>query len=219
MKFYLMNAYKAKIVILMSILVSLFFLNGCSTSQNLAKKNLTESQKKSLWQNRQNQLLAFKEISLNGSLYYYSEKQKEYGRFSLTFKDKKNYLFKITSPIGTTVLSLSVSPEEAILKDRKGNLHQGSNPTQLIQELTKFTLPFDSLEDWLLGISASYQVQNINDNGAVYKGEIISNPNNWHWQVDDWQFDSDLNLELPKQIDLSSEDTQIQIKIWRWILK
>lgn len=228
---YFMQKAQSKMRLLaLMFLVSFLFclLSACSTSLNHTTNDLTTEdlsvQKHELWQQRQDRLVALKTINLNGSVSYYSPNQKEYVRFTLTFKDKQHYLFKLTSPISTTILSLAVSPTEAILKDQNGTEYRGDNPVQLVQKLIQLTLPLDSLFDWILGIDSVYQVQNVNDQGAIFQGAIFQNEmqsqsNHWHWQVLDWQSNSSLNLKLPKQMEVTAKDTRIQINISRWNFK
>lgn len=226
-----LNDLSFKLCALFILMIVLNLLIACSTSNSLNSQ--IPNNKKMLWQERQDKLRSLQQINLNGSLSYYDLERKEFVRFTLTFKDKSNYLFRLTSPIGTTLLSLTVSPEQVILKDSEGNKHQGNDPAQLIYQLTQLNLPFDALFDLILGIESNYQALNVNANGEVFQGEVlqgevfqskvfqngnISSHNNWHWQVLSFQSNQTLDLQLPKQVELTNQNTKILIKITRWNL-
>lgn len=203
------------------------FLNGCALSPNPLSPNQNAERipKQSLFQQRQAALRALNKVNLNGSFTYHSPAQKEYARFNLTFKNPEEYVFKITSPIGTTILSLTVNPDLAILQTQNGDRYEGATASELIERLTPFHLPLADLYQWILGISDEALAQNINDQGALYQGEFYQNTAQtvselWRWQVLEWQTvtHDDRTLTLPKQLELSHKDIHLALKIARWNL-
>lgn len=189
----------------------MLLLGGCSTTP--------DSQTPVEWQQHQHKLAELKHYLVTGKIGYLSPQQRESFNFQWRRSDQNSQL-RLTTFLGQTILSLSISPQGAIVETYDDRTLSGANADELIHQLTGLNLPVAALQNWLVGnpIQADHYQFNATHTLAALQTKI----NDQVWQLDylhyrDETFGKTL-LPLPTQLKLQQQDTTLNIVISKWVL-
>lgn len=129
----------------------LFLLGACSTAPS--KPSVDEySEFKQQWLQNQTQLKAIKKWQLSGKASITSEQGN--GTVSLFWEhDHQDNALKIVAPFGRGTLNIKADDTQAYLIDAQGRRHSAANMKGLVWLKTGFEIPFDELQQWVLGIA------------------------------------------------------------------
>lgn len=121
---------------------------------------------------------------------------------------------KLTTMLGTTVLSLITEPNVATL-EVDGKRYQDSDPQKLLQKLSGWAIPIDLLPLWITG---QYTPQDIisavNVDGTPK--QIINETEIPAWIVDFVSWQQQSGAQVPQQIKLSRANLQLKIQLTQW---
>lgn len=116
-------------------------------------------------------------------------------------------------PLGQTAARIYRDAGQATLEEN-GKSHQASDAETLMEQVLHWHLPLGGLHHWLLGMAAP---------GAPAKIERAANGQISMLQQSGWEvrylgYDGPMPDSLPKRMQLSHEDLQVQILIdeWEW---
>lgn len=130
---------------------TLLALGACSTAPS--KPSPEEYlQFKQQWLLSQAQLKAIKKWQLSGKASITSEQGN--GTVSLFWThDNQNNALKIIAPFGRGTLNIKADKTQAHLIDAQGRRHSAANMKGLVWLKTGFEIPFDDLQQWMLGVA------------------------------------------------------------------
>lgn len=196
----------------LSLFTASLYLVACtSTNTPIKSDNPAES-----WAAHQVELKQINTFQVNGSLAYFSDKTKHYARFYLNQKSTNDYELKLTTPLGSSFMTLVAKPTYAQLIDQHGQKYNGQNVEQLLSQLTGMNIPLKSLHDWLIGLSDNPDSDKIDQYGRLKQTELQHN--NINWQIVISSYTTKGKTDLPTQIELTHQDERIKLKMNNWTL-
>ena len=202
---------KKSIYRLCIILIALL-INACSLNQsNISSNPILD------WPQHQQELKQLTAFQASGSLAYFDTKSRYYGRFYIKQLAKNEYQLKLTSPIGTSIFSLSVNPFEAVLTDKNGEKYRNKNVESLVEDLTGMNIPLRNMTDWLIGY-ANNNDDKIDDSGKLSQTHFKQTDKIWtvtYRKYTDVKFHSN-TIDLPSTIFLNSGRSELRLSINNW---
>jgi outer membrane lipoprotein LolB len=119
----------------------------------------------------------------------------------------------LLSPLGQTAARIYSDARQTTLDD--GDKHyENKNAESLMQEVLGWYLPLSRLHHWLLGLAEAGSTAHIerNANGQI---AVLQQDG---WEVRYLSYDGEKPDSLPKRMQLSHEDLQVQLLIdeWEW---
>lgn len=207
----LQRFFKLNIIVLFSVIAS-----ACITNQH-ANDNQEPAV---LWQQHQHDLMKINTFQLNGSLAYFSAKTRYYGRLFINQSAPNTYDIKLTSPVGTSIFSLVVTPYMAELTDSDGAKYRDENVEQLVDRLTNMKIPLKALSQWLIGFADNSANDQINTSGLLYKTTLNQANQTWNMTISKYTTARLANntIELPSVIELVNHDDKLRLTINNWKL-
>lgn len=169
-------------------------------------------------QQHQQQLTDLSAFQATGSLSYITDKTKYYGRFLINQTSANQYQLKLTSPLGSTIFSLMVTPYMAELTDKDGNKYTDQNVERLMVKLTGMDIPFSSLHNWFKGLSNNPQLDKYDSKGLLTQTTLIQDSQQWQLLINRYHTykNRNKNIELPTSIQLTNKQDQLKITINDW---
>lgn len=206
---------KKPINLLFTLLLSCL-ITACSFTHNTP---ITENQSQLKLQ-RQNQLKHITAFQITGSLSYFAEKSRYYGRFYLKQTSYNNYQLKLTTPIGTSIFSLNVTPSYAEYTDNKGKTYHDVNAEQLMKNITGMDMPLKTMTKWLIGYSNDLATDKFDNAGRLLNSKLLQANQTWDISFNKYnkvRF-SGSNIDLPTIIELNNSNNKLRLTISNWKL-
>lgn len=193
-----------------------FILSACQTTKY--QTNVSVEQQ---WQNHKQVLAQINSFQVNGSIAHIVTKTKSYGRFIITQQSENYYDVKLTTPIGTNILTLKAEPNYAELIDNNNVRYHDVNVELLMKKISNINIPLNSLHNWLKGFSDDSQADKIDSSGRLSSTSFMQNNNKWSLKISSYATYTYKNkkIDLPAIIELSHDDELIRLKISNWILR
>ncbi len=193
-----------------------FILSACQTTKY--QTNVSVEQQ---WQNHKQVLAQINSFQVNGIIAHIGTKTKSYGRFLITQQSENYYDVKLTTPVGTNILTLKAEPNYAELIDNNGARYQDINVELLMKKISNVNIPLNSLHNWLKGFSDDSQADKIDSSGRLSSTSFMQNNNKWSLKISSYSTYNYKNkkIDLPAIIELSHDDELIRLKISNWILR
>jgi outer membrane lipoprotein LolB len=188
--------------------------NNSTTRLNQTADNTPTPE--TLWAQHRTQLKKISSYKVNGSIAYLSDKKKQYARFNLNQESPIQYQLKLATPLGATVMTLTVKPNFVELIDQKGKKYQGMNVEKLLFDLTQMRVPLSSLHNILIGLSDKPDIDIIDNQGRLSSTKIEQD--NRLWTVTILDYVTKDNLTLPSQMVLKYNNDVIKLKMNQWTL-
>lgn len=183
---------------------SLLFLllSGCSTPPPIAyiPIHIEQVSQAQAWEVRGKIAVRTPEERFSANLYWFHTQEREE--------------LRLTTPIGTTVLQLTSTPELTQLVI-DGQRYQHHDPQLLLQRATGWSIPIDSLPLWLTGqITAQDRVLQKDSNNRPIS--LLSSDKESHWQVSFLSWQQQSGAQIPKKMLLTHEQVEIKLQLNRW---
>ncbi|RKS87603.1 outer membrane lipoprotein LolB [Orbus hercynius] len=155
-----------------------------------------------------------------GSLSYITDSTKYYGRFFINQISDNQYQLKLTTPVGTSIFSLTVTPYLAELTDRNGKKYTDENVERLVAKLTGMNIPFKSLHNWFKGVSDNPSKDILDSKGRLSKTMLMQDNQTWLMTITKYDTYSFANktIDLPAVIELTNQQNQLKMTINNWKL-
>lgn len=206
----------------MSKLKYVFYITFCLlliSCQSSAPKDPRSVQQQ--WLAHQQDLQQITAFQVNGSIAYFSDNSRNYGRFLIIQQSTNHYEIKLTSPVGSNLLTLNVEPDYAELVDKDGKRYTDENVENLMKKLSKINIPLNSLHNWLKGLSENPNADKLDNSGRLVATEFMQNSNKWNLKIANYMTRSykNRNIDLPSIIELTHDDERVRLKIDNWILR
>lgn len=197
------------------LLLITMMIIACSNTTS----QLTGESKQQAWQRHQQELSTLTHFQATGSLAYIADKTKYYGRFFIAQQANDNYQLRLTTPVGTTMFSLMVTPQLAELTDNKGNKFQDTNVEYLMAQLTGMNIPLTSLHSWFKGYSNNINQDKIDAQGRLVNTTLTQDNQNWRLMINRYNVYHVANkqVDLPTSIELTNNDNTLRLTINNWM--
>ncbi|OCG26131.1 outer membrane lipoprotein LolB [Gilliamella sp. HK2] len=198
------------------IIMLLLLISACQATKSQNTASLEQQ-----WQAHQQNLKQINAFQVKGSIAHISDKSRNYGRFLITQQSTDNYEVKLTTPVGTNILTLSVEPDNAQLVDQNGGSYQDVNIENLMKKISNVNIPLNSLHNWLKGFSDNVNTDKIDNAGRLTSTVFMQNNNKWALKIPSYATYTYKNkkIDLPAAIELTHDDEVIRLKISNWILR
>lgn len=203
--------FKLILVIFLTLMIS-----ACGIHHNKNDQKLYLA----AWKNHQQELTTITSFQASGSMVYYSNKTRYLGRFFINQVAPHEYQFKLLTPMGSPMFSLTVTPYLAELTDSSGQKYQDINVSRLMNQLTKIDIPINTLTNWLIGYSDDASNDVINSSGLLSKTKLLQQNQEWNLTIDKYTsaITASKEIELPATIVLVKQDDKLRITVNNWKL-
>lgn len=197
------------------ILVLPFIITACQINKPKDTASIEQQ-----WKTHQQILEQINTFRVHGSIAQTSETSRNYGRFFISQQSVNHFEVKLTTPVGTTILTLKSEPDFAELIDKNGNHYKDINIETLMKKVSNVNVPFNSLHNWLKGYSNSLN-DKLDSLGRLASTNFMQNNNQWNLNISKYSTYTYQNqkIDLPAIIELHHNDEHIRLKINNWILQ
>ena len=184
-------------------------------------KHQTNTSIEQQWQNHRQILEQINSFRVIGTIAHTGTATKSYGRFLIDQQSPDYYEVKLTTPVGTNVLTLKSKPDYAEMIDKSGGYYTDVNVEQLMKKVSNINIPLNSLHNWLKGFSNDSQIDKLDSLGRLVTTSFMQNDNKWQLKIPSYATYTfkNQNIDLPAIIELSQGDELIRLKIIKWTLK
>ncbi len=184
------------------VILSFIFISGCSTTipDNLVPVSVEQVEQAQAWEMQGKLAVRTAEDKFSTNLYWLHTQTSDE--------------LKLTTMLGTTVLSLSSTNGDTLL-ELDGKTYTDTNAQRLLTRITGWTIPIDALPLWITG--------QLSDGDEVISQDALNRPIRLinsnqlpAWKVDfnSWQIQS--GAELPRLLDINRDDIRLKIQVSKW---
>jgi len=181
-----------------------------------------------VWQQRMQTMRAFDQWELRGRLAVKTSKRGE--TINMYWRRRQgDHHINLYGPMGTGRVIMELSPDDAVLRNNKGETYTDTSPERLLYRVAGWRVPFRSMQYWVLGAAApgdGYEFE-VDRWGRVRELE----QNGWHISFEQYFFEN--GRDLPRRLvmnalpgtehivdDAEGEGETIQVKAvirdWDW---
>ena len=189
------------------LLMFFLFISGCA--QNI-------SDKQSVISNWQTHLDAQTHWKANGKLAFISKEERHSANFSWSNQGdnfRPDYNLKLTSFIGTQILSLNQTQSQAQL-EYDSETYIDTNAQNMLTRLTNLSFPVNDEANWLKGRPKSKDIKYDALNRIIWAQ--MTDSQGTHWQVSYNQYIKNKGVWLPTKLNLKNDHLKIKMQIHSW---
>ena len=184
------------------VILSFIFISGCSTTipDNLVPVSVEQVEQAQAWEMQGKLAVRTADDKFSTNLYWLHTQTSDE--------------LKLTTMLGTTVLSLSSTNGDTLL-ELDGKTYSDTNAQRLLARITGWTIPIDALPLWITGqLSEGDEV--ISQDSRYRPIQLINSNQLPAWKVDfnSWQTQS--GAELPRLLDINRDDIRLKIQVSKW---
>lgn len=184
------------------VILSFIFISGCSTTipDNLVPVSVEQVEQAQAWEMQGKLAVRTAEDKFSTNLYWLHTQTSDE--------------LKLTTMLGTTVLSLSSTAGDTLL-ELDGKTYTDTNAQRLLARITGWTIPIDALPLWITGqLSEGDKVMSQDSLNRPIK--LINSNQLPAWEVSfkSWQTQSD--AELPRLLEINRDDIRLKIQVSKW---
>ncbi len=194
----------------LSLLLSLFLLNGC-VSLRLDNAATAASSHYLSPTARAQQLSRIKNWTIQGALSLRMNNKTSLANYRWTQENRSLYHIHLSSSLNLYVLDIQGQPGLVSINDHKNKPRTGQSPAALIQQLIGYPLPVNNLYYWIRGLSAPGKLQVQYDQYGR-----ISSLKQQNWVLHFLRYTQVKSVDLPQMIDITSPTLKIRIVIKQW---
>ncbi len=162
-------------------------------------------------QSHQKQLQQIRNWQIRGKLAFRSEQDKFSASLNWRQQDK-DFRVNLSSFLGTNILLLEKHQGQVELQ-YDDNLYQHINAAALLYELLGWTIPVESISQWIKGQTSAEAQAEFSDNGLVSRLQTADG-----WVVNYSDYRQTGETLLPHQISLQAGPNRIKIRVDAWQL-
>lgn len=192
------------------LLGGLLLLAGCATAPLL--EPTTDPQRISLWQAHQALLKQVERWRAEGRAAILA--QGTGGQVAFDWqREPGQQLLSIRTPLGQNAMQLTQNAQGVVLIDHEGTVYQGSDGEAMLRETLGWSVPFDAMHAWLLGLPASQSdAYSLDELGRLKR--MHSNG----WRIDYQRYTLVNGIPLPSRMELTHADLTLRLVVDRWHL-
>ena len=204
------------------VMLSLFTLGGCASLPETRTVSDAEvvtddmAQRTALWQKRQGEIQKLNTWRSEGRAAIIA--QNGGGQISFDWLySPKNQVLNIKTPLGQNAMQLTINPGGATLIDHEGQVTQGDDGEAMLNEVLGWSVPFESLRAWLLGLPATEDDSYTLDT----QGRLLTlDSQGWSIEYKRYRNMNNLgtNISLPSKFELRRSEMTLRLVIDRWTL-
>jgi outer membrane lipoprotein LolB len=192
------------------LLGGLLLLAGCATAPLL--EPTTDPQRISLWQAHQALLKQVERWRAEGRAAILA--QGTGGQVAFDWqREPGQQLLNIRTPLGQNAMQLTQNAQGVVLIDHEGTVYQGSDGEAMLRETLGWSVPFDAMHAWLLGLPAAQSdAYSLDELGRLKR--MHSNG----WRIDYQRYTLVNGIPLPSRMELTHADLTLRLVVDRWHL-
>jgi outer membrane lipoprotein LolB len=192
------------------LLGGLLLLSGCATAPLIETE--ADPQRLGLWQAHQEMLQHVERWRAEGRAAILA--QGTGGQVAFDWqREADGQQLDIRTPLGQQAMRLTQSPEGVVLIDHEGTAHQGSDAEAMLRESLGWSLPFDAMHAWLLGLPANpSDAYSLDEQGRLQR--LHSNG----WRIDYQRYTLVNGIPLPSRMELTHPGLTLRLIVDRWQL-
>ncbi|MGD9889235.1 MAG: lipoprotein insertase outer membrane protein LolB [Halothiobacillaceae bacterium] len=209
----------------MLLLLSLLALGGCASLPETPDSSTVPStevaldrdaQRLDLWLARQGEMQKLNTWRSEGRAAIIA--QNGGGQISFDWLyTPQNQVLNIKTPLGQNAMQLTINPGGVTLIDQEGQVTQGDDGEAMLNEALGWSVPFESLRAWLLGLTATEDDSYTLD----AQGRLLTLESQG-WSIEYKRY-SDMNhlgvsISLPSKFELRRSEMTLRLVIDRWTL-
>ncbi|OOE44131.1 outer membrane lipoprotein LolB [Salinivibrio kushneri] len=180
----------------------LTLLAGCAT----APAPTTE------WQSHRDALVSVDSYTARGKVAFIAPSTRFSANLYWRYSPAQSQL-RLTNFLGTTLLSLTMNEQGAVLIDDQGERYQDTDPARLVAYLTGAHLPIDALAPWLIGLPRAKDTFSLGPDNRVATLNGAQG-----WDIDYQDYSADTQPALPTRITLTRDQQTVKLMISDWTL-
>ncbi len=183
------------------LLLSLSLLTACTTTPSylipIDVENVTQAQS---WEMKGKLAVRTPDDNLSSNIYWLHTEEKDE--------------LRLTTPIGTTVLTL-VSQQGETLLDVDGKRYQHHDAQQLLNEVTGWSIPVDALPLWITGQVSPVDELLTSDEQQRPK-RLVTPKYSPTWQVEFKSWQQQSGATIPRLLQLQRGELRLKLQINQW---
>lgn len=167
-------------------------------------------------QQHQQQLSELQDWQITGKIGFKSPEQKPKSASLSWVQKQQAYRLSLNTTFGISILSLQGTPQWATL-NADDQTYSGTNASELIWQISGWTLPVEQLSTWIKGQSLKTDKVRLSEQGWIVELQPrCASCRGWQLNYSDYQFVN--HLWLPHKIRLSHQlkHVQVTIKVNSW---
>lgn len=168
------------------------------------------------WKQHVSEVKQITAFQTRGAFAYLSEQQKVYARYNWQQTASDRYRLLLTSPLGSTEMQLDTQGTTVQLVDNTGKRYFSHNATQMISELTGMNIPLENLRQWMLGLPGSANSYTLNNQYQLRSATYTHDGQTWQVTINDYR--QDVKPALPADLELTTGDLRIKLRMDSWKL-
>ncbi|MEZ9198017.1 MULTISPECIES: lipoprotein insertase outer membrane protein LolB [unclassified Shewanella] len=184
------------------VILSFIFISGCSTTipDNLVPVSVEQVEQAQAWEMQGKLAVRTADDKFSTNLYWLHTQTTDE--------------LKLTTMLGTTVLSLSSTDGDTLL-ELDGKTYTDNNAQRLLTRITGWTIPIDALPLWITGqLSEGDEV--ISQDSLSRPIQLLNSNQLPAWKVDFKSWQTQSGAELPRLLDINRSDIRLKIQVSKW---
>lgn len=184
------------------VILSFIFISGCSTTipDNLVPVSVEQVEHAQAWEMQGKLAVRTADDKFSTNLYW--------------LHTQSSNELKLTTMLGTTVLSLTSTRGDTIL-ELDGKTYTDTDAQRLLNRITGWTIPIDALPLWLTGQLSSGD-ELVSQDAQNRPLSIVNATQFPPWKVDFKSWQTQSGAELPRLLNLKRDDIRLKIQINQW---
>ena len=193
-------------------LSSLLLLAACATAPMVEEEEAADPQRVSLWRAHQAQLQGIRQWHIEGRAAILAQGAGGQVAFDWSRAAEQQTL-NIKTPLGQNVLQLTHNAQGVVLVDHEGEIYQGTDGEALLRETLGWSVPFEAMHAWLLGLPATRDdAYSIDAQGRLKR--MHSNG----WRIEYQRYTAINGVALPTKMQLTHMDLTLRLVVDQWRL-
>ncbi|OOE53639.1 lipoprotein insertase outer membrane protein LolB [Salinivibrio kushneri] len=164
------------------------------------------------WQSHRDALVSVDSYTARGKVAFIAPNTRFSANLYWRYSPAQSQL-RLTNFLGTTLLSLTMNEQGAVLIDDQGERYQDTDPARLVAYLTGAHLPIDALAPWLIGLPRAQDSFSLGSDNRV---AILNGAQGW--DIDYQDYSADTQPALPTRITLTRDQQTVKLMISDWTL-
>jgi len=197
-------------------LSGLLLLAGCATApmapEEAAGSAETDPLRISLWRSHQARMQAIRQWRIEGRAAILARGSGGQVAFDWALDPEQQTLI-IKTPLGQNVLQLTRNAQGVVLVDHEGEIHQGMDAEAMLHEHLGWSVPFESMHAWLLGLPATP-----NDAYSLDDAGRLKRMHSDGWRIEYPRYTHLDGIPLPAKMELTHMDLTLRLVVDRWRL-
>lgn len=192
------------------LLGGILLLAGCATAPMVEEE--TDPQRISLWRDHQAQVQLIRQWQVEGRAAILAHGSGGQVAFDWRLVPSQQTLI-IKTPLGQNVLQVTHNAQGVVMVDHEGEVYQGTDAEAMLRENLGWSVPFEAMHAWLLGLPATRD-----DAYSLDKDGRLKRMHSDGWRIDYQRYTPVNGIALPTKMELTHMDLTLRLVVDRWRL-